>query len=96
MTEGNDELKNNEVNEQWVLMVDRASNKFRASVKIILITPDLSSIKHTIQLEFQASNNEAEYKALIVGMLMVINLCVKNLKVCSDSNLVISQKTSKY
>lgn len=77
-------------------MVDRATKKFRANVGIVLITPYLSSIKHAIQLEFQASNNEVEYEALIAGMLMAMKLRVTNLKIYSDSNLVISQMIGKF
>lgn len=55
-------------------MVDIASKKIGASVGKVFITLDLSSIKHAIQLDFQVSNNEVEYEALIVEMLMATEL----------------------
>lgn len=76
------------------MIVDSASNKFRAKIGIVLITPDLSFIEHAFQLEFPASN--IVVKTLIARMLMIIELRVKNLKVFSDSNLVIGQLTEKF
>ncbi|XP_074342349.1 uncharacterized protein LOC141679876 [Apium graveolens] len=41
-------------------------------------------------------NNEAEYEALIVGLGLAGTLRVKNLKVCGDSQLVISQVKGEF
>lgn len=51
---------------------------------------------HEIQLKFQVSNNEVKYEALITRILMATELRVKNLKVYSDSNLVMGQMTGKF
>lgn len=85
------ELENADTfNEKLVLMVDNTSNKFRAKVAFVLIILDLSSIEHAIQLEFLASNNTLKYEALIVGMLIATEMTVKNLRVCSYFNLLVS------
>jgi len=45
---------------------------------------------------FKASNNQAEYDALIVGMMLSQELGAQNLLVKSDSLLVIEQVTGRY
>ncbi|KAL8135308.1 hypothetical protein AgCh_010101 [Apium graveolens] len=47
-------------------------------------------------LDFLTTNNEAEYEALIVGLSLAGTLRVKNLKVCGDSKLVISQVKGEF
>jgi ribonuclease HI len=42
-------------------------------------------------LSFSASNNAAEYEALIHGLNIAISLCIKRLMVYGDSLVVISQ-----
>ncbi|XP_038974824.1 uncharacterized protein LOC120106050 [Phoenix dactylifera] len=44
-----------------------------------------------LRLKFPASNNEAEYEALIAGLKLAKELKVEDLKVYSDSQLVVSQ-----
>jgi ribonuclease HI len=44
----------------------------------------------------KATNNEAEYEALYKGLLMCLELKIKNLEVYGDSNLVIKQMTDEY
>ena len=48
------------------------------------------------RLNFQASNNEAEYKALIYGLEWTKHLGVKLLKVRSDSKLIAEQVAGRF
>jgi ribonuclease HI len=43
-----------------------------------------------------ATNNEAEYTGLVVGLNEAANLGIKELQVCGDSQLVIYQMQGKY
>ena len=45
---------------------------------------------------FSASNNEAEYEALIAGLKLDIALGVRHINIYSDSQLVVYQVTSQY
>ena len=42
-------------------------------------------------MSFSATNNEAEYEALLVGMAMVQKMGGKTMEIFSDSRLVVSQ-----
>ncbi|XP_077228335.1 uncharacterized protein LOC143861280 [Tasmannia lanceolata] len=52
-----------------------------------------SAIKsqYALRLDFKASNNEAEYEALIAGIALAIELRVSRIRVHNDSQLVVSQ-----
>ena len=49
-----------------------------------------------MKLDFPTTNNEAEYEDLIAGFGLAGTLRVKNLKVCGDSKLVISQVKGEF
>ena len=48
-------------------------------------------LKYVFQIPFEVSNNEAEYEALLHGLLLAISLCIKRLLVYGDSLLVVQQ-----
>lgn len=54
-------------------------------------SPDGFIIEYSIKLEFPTTNNEDEYEALIAVLGLSRTLRVKNLNVCGDSRLVVSQ-----
>ena len=65
---------------------------------VVLISPDGSRIRYAIRLHFSASNNDAEYEALINGLCIAIKLGATRLYIRGDSELVIDQvmKESSY
>ena len=52
----------------WVLYIDRASNQSGCGAGIILTDPEGVECSHYFRFEFRATNNEAEYEALLAGM----------------------------
>ena len=58
---------------------------------VVLISPDGCKLRYTIHLHFSASNNAAEYEALINGLRIAIELGTTRLYVRGDSELVIDQ-----
>ena len=38
---------------------------------LVLVSPERITIKKSLRLNFSATNNEAEYEALLIGMMMV-------------------------
>jgi ribonuclease HI len=57
---------------------------------ILFIAPGGEQLKYALQLLFPASNNAAEYEALIHGLNITVSLSVKKLMVYRDSLVVIS------
>ena len=55
----------------WKVYVDGATNQRGSGVGLVLISPERITIEKLLRLGFSATNNEAEYEALLQGMAMV-------------------------
>ena len=51
---------------------------------------------YAFRFKFKASNNEAEYEALIVELNLVKYMKVESLEIFNDSQLVVCQITDEY
>ena len=80
----------------WKLSVDGASNAQGSGAGLILTSPEEIDIEYELIFGFQASNNEAEYEAVIAGFNLAHSLEVDQLEVCSDSQLVVRQIKDTY
>ena len=80
----------------WKLSVDGASNAQGSGAVLILTSPEGIDIEYALRFGFQASNNEAEYEAVIAGLNLAYSLEVDQLEVCSDSQLVVRQIEDTY
>ncbi|MCI65951.1 gag-pol polyprotein, partial [Trifolium medium] len=49
----------------WTLSVDGSSNLRESGAEVVLEGPDGVLIEHSLCFSFKASNNQAEYEALI-------------------------------
>jgi ribonuclease HI len=75
----------------WTLFFDGSLHKQGAGVGTLLLTPDGEQFKYIVHLEFKATNNMAEYEALIFGLSTALPLGVRQLLVKGDSQLIIKQ-----
>ncbi|XP_050241175.1 uncharacterized protein LOC126690085 [Quercus robur] len=71
--------------------VDSVANHRESGVRLVLISPEKIVIEKSLRLDFSATNNEAEYEALLVGMTMVQKIGGKAVEIFSDSRLVVGQ-----
>ena len=53
-------------------------------------------MEYTLRFGFQASNNEAEYEAVIAGLNLTLSMEADQLEICSDSQLVVKQIEDSY
>ena len=68
-----------------------AANQKGFGVGLVLISPEKLIIEKSLRLGFLATNNEAEYVALLEGISMVQRMGGKSTKMFLDSRLVIGQ-----
>ena len=80
----------------WHLHVDYTSNYKGSGTGVVLVTPDGLMLEQAITLDFKASNNEAEYEALLAGPRVAKDLVVKKIAIHSNSQLITSQATKEY
>ena len=80
----------------WEVYVDRASNQKGLGIGLVLISPEKVIIEKSLRLDFSATNNEAEYEVLLIGMAMVQRMGGKSVKVFSNSGLVVGQVKGEF
>ncbi|KAM2467351.1 hypothetical protein PS1_009170 [Malus domestica] len=80
----------------WSLYVDGSSNQQGCGAGLVLTTPDKVAIEYALRFKFKASNNEAEYEALLAGLRLAKHLGVKQIDIFSDSQLVVNQVTNNF
>ena len=73
----------------WRIYVDGAANQRGSEVGLVVISPDKIIIEKSLRLGFSATNNEAEYEALLVGMTMVQKMGGKIVEIFLYSRLVV-------
>jgi len=89
-------MQKEELEASWILSVDGATNSKGSGAGIILEDPQGALIEQSLHFAFRASNNQAEYEALIAGMLLAKELGIHNLLAKSDSLLVTGQVSGEY
>ena len=65
--------------------------KTGAGAGLLFVSPLGRHMQYMVHLHFPASNNMAEYEALLSGLRITIELGIKRLDVQGDSQLVIDQ-----
>ncbi|KAL5580502.1 hypothetical protein UlMin_012944 [Ulmus minor] len=83
-------------NSKWTLTVDGSSNVNGAGIGLVLTSPEGDLIQQAIRCGFKATNNEAEYEALIAGLNLAKDMGIKKLSIRSDSQLVVNQLLGSY
>jgi hypothetical protein len=77
--------------ELWTMFFDRSLMKTGAGAGLLFISPLGKHLRYVLLLHFSASNNVAEYEALVNGLRIAIELGVWRLDARGDSQLVIDQ-----
>jgi ribonuclease HI len=73
------------------MFFDGSLMKTGAGAGLLFISPLGKHLRYVLRLHFPASNNVAEYEALVNGLRIAIELGVRRLKARGDSQLVIDQ-----
>ena len=81
----------NTILDHWKMYFDGSLKLGGAGAGVLLISLDGKQLKYVLQILWQATNNEAEYEALIHGLRVAITLGIKRLLIYGDSVVVINQ-----
>jgi ribonuclease HI len=80
----------------WMMYFDGSKRIQGVGAGVVLISPQGDKLKYVLRMSFpQASNNEAEYEALLHGMKIAKACGATQLKIFGDSNLVVQQVMNK-
>ncbi|GJY60528.1 reverse transcriptase domain-containing protein [Tanacetum coccineum] len=73
--------------EEWVLYTDGASSAKGSGVGMVLSNPTKTEYTYALRLNFECTNNQAEYEALLAGLRIAQKMGVQSLSVNVDSKL---------
>jgi ribonuclease HI len=85
-----------ERHEHGIMYFDGALNLEGASEGVLLISPHGEQLKYVLQIHYKASNNGAEYEALIHWLIIAVSLSIKQLLAFGDSKFVIKQVNKEW
>jgi len=81
---------------EWVLYVDGSSNKNACGVGVVLEGLGDLLIEQALQVAFKATNNQAEYEAILAGLNLAHDLGAREVICKSDSQLVVGQIKEEF
>ena len=81
---------------KWMIRADGSSVQKRGEVGVVINTLEGEILKYEVQLQFLATNNEVEYKAIVTSFRIGKAWGAKNILLKSDSKQVIGQIRGEY
>ena len=69
--------------------MDGSSNEGGSGAGLILVSPEGHGMHCALRFRFKASNNKADYEALIARLNLAKEMKVESLEIYSDSQLII-------
>lgn len=78
------------------MYTDGASNVNGTGLGLVLKSPQGDIISYSVCCDFKATNNEAEYEALILGLTTARDMKVKHIDVHYDSLLIVNHVNGSY
>ncbi|XP_030969728.1 uncharacterized protein LOC115990004 [Quercus lobata] len=85
-----------EDSKRWVVHVDGSSTRHAGGIGVVLQSPEGDKLKHKVCLQYQATNNEVEYEALLKGLELAKFVETKSILFLGDSQLVMGQVNGMY
>ena len=76
--------------------MDGSSNDRGSGTGLILICPKGHRMHCALRFGYKASNNEAEYEALIAGLELAKEMKVESLEIFGDSQFVVYEINNEY
>ncbi|XP_065631696.1 uncharacterized protein LOC136068463 [Quercus suber] len=83
-------------NSKWIVHVDGSSMLHADGIGVVLQSPEGDKLKHRVRLQYQTTNNEVEYEALLKGLELAKSVEAKSLLVLGDSQLIIGQVNGMF
>ncbi|XP_071741051.1 uncharacterized protein [Rutidosis leptorrhynchoides] len=82
--------------ETWNLFTDGASCAEGAGAGLVLTSPSGEEHTYALRFNFDVSNNEAEYEALLAGLNIARKMNITKLRAFTDSQLVANQFNGSF
>ena len=80
----------------WRMHFDGSKMASGLGAGIMLSSPKGDRLRYALQIHFAASNNVAEYKALVHGPRLAKEIGIRHILCFGDSNLVVQQVSGEW
>ncbi|XP_012833163.1 PREDICTED: uncharacterized protein LOC105954039 [Erythranthe guttata] len=90
------ETTRSEEEQVWKIYIDGSSSPAGSGAGVVIISPEKEEYEYAIKLTFKASNNEAEYEALIHALQIAAEVGADMVEIYSDSQLVVQQVSGTF
>jgi ribonuclease HI len=80
----------------WKMFFDGASSSIGAGAGVVFKSPSQETISLSYKLEFEVTNNVAEYEALVLGLRAAKEMGIREVAVFGDAELIVQQVKSVY
>ncbi|XP_065618224.1 uncharacterized protein LOC136062720 [Quercus suber] len=84
-TPSHEDLEEKEGNKQWVVHVDGSSTLYAGGIGVVLQSPEGDKLKYKVRLQYQTTNNEVEYEALLKGLELAKSVEAGSVLILGDS-----------
>jgi ribonuclease HI len=73
----------------WKMFFDGASSSIGAGAGVVFKSPSQETISLSYKLEFEVTNNVAEYEALVLGLRAAKEMGIREMAVFGDAELIV-------
>jgi hypothetical protein len=80
----------------WKMFFDGASSSGGTSVEVIFVSPCQETISLSYKVEFETTNNVAEYEALFLGLRDAKAMAIEEVAVFGDADFIVQQVKNAY
>ncbi|XP_028054430.1 uncharacterized protein LOC114258639 [Camellia sinensis] len=80
----------------WTLSFDGVATGGKGGTGIVLTSKSGEKFYFSYKLDFHCSNNEAEYEALILGLIAAEKYSIKKIRIRGDSKLIVKQVSGQF
>lgn len=90
------ELQTQEHQTLWMLYVDGSSNNKQCRAGVVLESPSRIKVEQSLRFNFKASNNQAEYEAIIADLCLAEDMGARQVRCLTDSLLTVEQLNDTF
>jgi hypothetical protein len=84
------------ITSMWKMFFDGASSREGVGVGVVFVSPCHETISLSYKLEFETTNNVAEYEALVLGLRAAKDMGIEEITVFGDAELIVQQIRNAY
>jgi ribonuclease HI len=84
------------INSIWKMFFDGASSREGVGTRVVLVSPIQEIISLSYKLEFETTNNVAEYVALVFGLRAAKDMGIQEISIFGDVELIVHQIINIY